>query len=251
MATILLSRMKTAVDVTLRLNQAGFRPGRSCCEQIFTLRQIVDKCLAWQKPIVMNFVDFKKAFDCIHRESLWTIVAKYGIPKKLINIMKDFYRDSRCAVRVDGVLSEFFDIQSGVKQGCVLSPFLFGIVMDWVLKTSMSDVGGLDWVEGDRLSDLDFADDIVLLHGSYEGMQAMTQSLEVVAGKVGLVINTTKTKIMTVGKWNSTEKITIGADEVDACEEFCYLGSTIDREGGSDREIMIRLGKANGAFGRL
>ena len=103
--------------------------------------------------------------------------------------MKDFYRDSRCAVRVDGALSEFFDIQSGVKQGCVLSPFLFGIVMDWVLKTSMKDGGGLDWIDGKQLSDLDFADDIVLLNSSWERMQAMTQSLEEEARKFGLVIH--------------------------------------------------------------
>jgi len=58
----------------------------------------------------MKFVDFSKAIDCIHRESLCNIAAKYGIPEKVINIMKSFYLGSRCAVRVDGVLSEFFEI---------------------------------------------------------------------------------------------------------------------------------------------
>jgi len=73
----------------------------AACEQIFMLRQIVDECLAWQKPVLMNFIDFSKAFDCIHRDSLWNIAAKYGIPHKIINIINSFYYDSRCAVRVD------------------------------------------------------------------------------------------------------------------------------------------------------
>ena len=143
MATILLNRMKAAVDQTLRPNQAGFRPGRSCCDQIFSLRQIIDKCLAWQKPVLLNFIDFKKAFDCIHRESLWKIVAKYGIPNKIINIMKSFYQGSCCAVRTEGILGELFEIHSGVRQGCVLSPLLFAIIMDWVLKRSMEKQAGI------------------------------------------------------------------------------------------------------------
>jgi len=76
---------------------------------------------------LVNFVDFKKAFDCIHRDSLWQIAAEYGVPSKVINIMKSFYKDSRFAVKVDDDLSDFFEICSGVRQGCVLSPLLFGI----------------------------------------------------------------------------------------------------------------------------
>jgi len=110
MATVLLNRMKSSIDVTLHPNPAGFRTGRSCCEQIFTLRQIVDKCLAWQKTVFMNFINYSKAFDCIHIETLQNIAAKYGIPYKIINIIKSFYHSSRFAVRVDGVLSEFFEI---------------------------------------------------------------------------------------------------------------------------------------------
>ena len=251
MSTVLLNRIRSAIDKMLRPNQAGFRPGRSCCEQIFSLRQIVDKCLAWQRPVLMNFIDFKKAFDCIHRESLWKIVANYGIPDKVINIMKSLYRGSSCAVRVDGALSEFFEIHSGVRQGCVLSPLLFGIAMDWVLKTAMKKQAGIEWVDGKKLSDLDFADDIALLNESWDGMQTMTSALGSEAAKIGLVINVAKTKIMCIGNWTTTGKITIGTEEVEECREFCYLGSTINNDGGCDREITIRLGKANSAFGRL
>jgi len=82
MATVLLNRMRLSIDVILRPNQAWFWNGRSSFEQIFMLRQIVDLCVAWQKTVLMNLIDFSKAFDCIHRESLWNIAAMYGIPDK-------------------------------------------------------------------------------------------------------------------------------------------------------------------------
>ena len=106
MATILLNRIKNAVDVQLRQQQAGFRAGRSCCDQIFTLRQIIDRVTAMNMPLLVNFIDFKKAFDCIHRTSVWKILQCYGIPDKVIQVIQRFYSDSRCTVRADGVLGE-------------------------------------------------------------------------------------------------------------------------------------------------
>ena len=60
MATVMLNRMRSAIDERLRQEQAGFRPGRSCCEQIFTLRQIIEKSLMYEKPVLINFIDFKR-----------------------------------------------------------------------------------------------------------------------------------------------------------------------------------------------
>jgi len=101
------------------------------------LRQIIDKCLARQKPVLLSLIDLMKLFDCVYRESLCKIVANYGIPNKLINIMKRFYQRSCCAVRTEGVLGELFELHSGVKHGFILSPLLFRIIMDWILKRSM------------------------------------------------------------------------------------------------------------------
>jgi len=104
---------------------------------------------------------------------------------------------------MEGILCKFFEIHSGVRQRCVLSPFRFSIIMDWILKRSMVIMvilyAGMKWVDGKELSDLDFADDMVLLHDSWAGMHAMTSSLENEAKKVGLIMNVAKTKIITVG----------------------------------------------------
>ena len=67
---ILLNRIKDAANKALREEQGGFRNGRSCNEQIFTIRNIVEQSIEFQQPVLINFIDFKKAFDSIHRESL-------------------------------------------------------------------------------------------------------------------------------------------------------------------------------------
>ena len=87
----ILNRLSTALDPMLRKEQAGFRKGRSCGEHIFTLRQILEQCQEWKTPCYVNFIDFEKAFDSIHRESLWCILRHYGISCKIVAIIKMLY----------------------------------------------------------------------------------------------------------------------------------------------------------------
>jgi len=89
---VLLNRLQDAVDCTLRDEQAGFRRRRSCTEQIFTLRNIIEQSLEHQQDLIINFIDFKKAFDSVHRPSLWKILTNYSIPKKtqIINPLPKF-----------------------------------------------------------------------------------------------------------------------------------------------------------------
>jgi len=102
--------MKDAVDQLLRQQQAGFRPGRSCMDQIFSLRQIIEKVTEGQRPVIVNFVDFLKAFDCVHRPALWKILEQYGIPKKIVSIIQKLYEESNSAVRIDGDTSKWFRV---------------------------------------------------------------------------------------------------------------------------------------------
>ena len=88
LCSVLLNRLRGHVDSRLREEQAGFRKGRSCIEQIFTLGTIIEQSLEHQTLLVINFIDFKKAFDSIHDQSLWKIFKLYGVPDKCINISK-------------------------------------------------------------------------------------------------------------------------------------------------------------------
>ena len=133
--------MKDAIDKELRDKQAGFRKERSCTDQIATLRVIVEQTIEWQSSLYVCFVDFEKAFDSVDRQSIWNILRHYGVPEKIVNTIRLLYEGFSCQVIHDGRLSEEFAVTTGVRQGCLLSPLLFLVVLDWVTRTSYAKSG--------------------------------------------------------------------------------------------------------------
>nr|VZI51238.1 unnamed protein product [Spirometra erinaceieuropaei] len=159
-AIVLLRRFQAVRDSRTRPNQAGFRAGRGCADQIFTLRRILEFRHSYQQPTAVCFVDFAAAFDSVHRESLWRIMALDGVPAKIIAMIKAYYRSTTARVLVRNNLSQPFGIRSGVRQGCILSPILFNYAIDWILGRALRDSDGVEFAPGHRLTDLDYADDI-------------------------------------------------------------------------------------------
>ena len=124
----------------MRDEQAGFRSGRGTVEHIFILRNIIEQVVEWQATLYIMFVDFEKAFDSVHRESLRKIMESYGIPCKIIQMVQMLYKDSECAVLDEGEESEWFKVKTGVKQGDVMSGFIFLIVVDWTNTSGYLDL---------------------------------------------------------------------------------------------------------------
>ncbi|KAI8499222.1 hypothetical protein Bbelb_229860 [Branchiostoma belcheri] len=246
----ILNRIRDAVDEELREQQAGFRPKRSCAEQIFTLRRIIEKCNEFQSTLAISFIDFTKAFDSIHRPSLWNIMQMYGLPNKVISAIKHIYADFKCCVRTDDGFSGWFEVVTGVRQGCVLSPILFALAIDWVLQQSTKDKG-IPWLQGQRLSDLDFADDIAGLAESTKDLQALVSEIGSTAGGIGLTISGKKTKNMLTGSHPPPTSVFIDGKEVEIVQNFTYLGSSINSNGDMDKELDCRVGKASAAFNQL
>ena len=85
---ILLERMKKAVDPKLLDQQAGFRRNRSCADQIASLCIIVEQSLEWNSPLYINFIDYEKAFDSVDRETMLKLLRHYGVPKKIISLIR-------------------------------------------------------------------------------------------------------------------------------------------------------------------
>ncbi|XP_078352308.1 uncharacterized protein LOC144637002 [Oculina patagonica] len=108
---VLISRIKNGVDNILRKEQAGFRENRSTIDQIFALRNILEQVNEWSAILYTHFIDFEKAFDSVHRESLWNIMSMYGIPEELIALVKAMYNNFECAVLDEGGTTEWFQVQ--------------------------------------------------------------------------------------------------------------------------------------------
>ena len=248
---VLLQRIRQGVDKRLREEQAGFRSGRSWADQIFVLRNIVEQSIEWNSSLYMNYIDFEKAFDSIHHPSLWKIMKLYGLPDKIINIVKDMYASNMCCVRHEGKHSEWFQVQTGVRQGCIISPLLFLIVIDYVMRTATADKPrGLVWGLFNRLEDSDFADDIALLSHTHQDTQEKTDRVAQTARKVGLKIHPSKTKVMTV-KAKSKQPVTVEGEALEEVKHFKYLGSIISSDSDIEKEITARIGLAAQAFKRL
>ena len=142
---------------------------------------------------------------------------------------------------------------TGVRQGCILSPLLFAVAIDWVMhKVVERSHAGRGWADGTKLADLDFADDIALLEESVQNMQHFTSVLEEEASRVGLYINPDKCKVMVSNTWSGTADIHVQGSSVEVVDEFCYLGSYISHNVNCEKDVKVHIGRASSRiFGKM
>ncbi|BHF83345.1 hypothetical protein SprV_0802648900 [Sparganum proliferum] len=251
-AIVLLRRFQAVRDSRTRPNQAGFRAGRGCADQIFTLRRILEFRHSYQQPTAVCFIDFAAAFDSVHRESLWRIMALDGVPEKIIAMIKAYYRSTTTRVLVRNNLSQPFGIRSGVRQGCILSPILFNYAIDWILGRALRESDGVEFAPGHRLNDLDYADDIALLASSFGDLQSMVSRVNEVAKSVGLSINAGKTKVFS-SCIPDQEKADLSIDgcQLEEVDSFKYLGARLLSNGQSKDDIVSQIDAARWVFSSL
>ena len=195
---VLLDRCRSIIRKTRRPEQAGFMSDRSTIEQIFTIRQIVEKTTEFRQKAFIAFVDFRAAFDSVDRKALWWILGLTGLPEKYCRLLKALHHGTESCVQVNGWRSPFFQITIGVRQGCAVAPELFNVIIDYVMTKTTSRLSfGLKF--GDHtITDVDFADDLAILSDSMEQLLEALRILREEAAKVGLHINWNKTKIIAI-----------------------------------------------------
>lgn len=228
--------------------QSGFRPGRSTIDQVFVIRRLMESRWEFNRPMTIAFIDFKQAYDSIHRPSMWHIMKELGIPAKLIALVKACYNNTKCAVRCGGKAGEQFDVSNGLKQGCVLSPLLFNLMIEKIIRSCDNRSAGVT-VNGENLNKLAYADDIALMSEDLQGVKVLTRDLKEQSTKLGLEINQDKTKIMTLSRHDhSYDIINIDGMQIETVAKFKYLGSSITDKNVMDHEITERLGAGNKCF---
>ena len=266
---ILLQRLYDGLEGLYRENQCGFRRNRSCIDQLHSLRLIIYNSLEYNVPLYINFIDFKAAFDSIHREFIWKAFEHYGLPSKYIRVIKAFFDSTVSAVRVNGELTDWFEVKSGTGQGDIQGPPVFNVCMNLVMelvefykRVSKGMLLEKSWcpeVRDVTVVDVDYADDLAALDNTKEGLQETTDLIVKYSAYSGLAVNVGKTEAMAVSKQasqmpyteNDTLAISIGDEIVKQCSEFKYLGAIICGDNNLARELTARIGKATGAFNRL
>ncbi|KAI5640813.1 reverse transcriptase (RNA-dependent DNA polymerase) domain-containing protein [Phthorimaea operculella] len=251
-AKVLIERVVKETDEKVWDAQAGFRKGMGCTDQVFSLRCIAEKFLAKNQKVYCAFVDLEKAYDRVVRNELWSALSMHGVSSSLIRALKSLYKDSSACVRINGAYTELFNIEKGVRQGCVASPWLFNLFMDSCLTDLKESVCGL------RMNDLLvkcllYADDQVILASSAEELQEMVNIMNEALKKKGMKVNVSKTKTMVLEKEDSTTECNIMIEEerVEQVKEFVYLGSKFTSDGKCESDIERRVNAGNMVNGAL
>ena len=242
---LILNRLLPKIDPLLRKNQNGFRKGRSTISQVLCLRRIIEEMRNHKKEVTICFVDFKKAFDSISRETLFKILPLYGIPDHMVNAIKTLYTNTKAIVNTPDGETESFDILAGVLQGDTLAPFIFILVLDYVLRISVDQNQALGLEIQPRrssrhpaqyLTDLDFADDLAITSECVANAESLLHSLESAASCVGLYCNESKTEYITTSPSQSTLS-SLSGKTLKQVDDFKYLGSYIM---SSEKDFKIR-----------
>nr|VZI33276.1 unnamed protein product [Spirometra erinaceieuropaei] len=249
LAFVLLRRFLAVRDSRTRPNQAGFCAGRRCANQVVTLRSILEFRHSCQQPTAVCYIDFAAAFDSVHRESLWRIMALDGVPAKIITMIKAYYRSTIARVLVRNNLTQPFGFRSGVRQGCILSSILFNYAMDWILGRALHEDDGVEFAPGHGLTDRDYADDIALLASSFGDLKSMLSRVNEVAKSVGLSINAGKTKAFS-SCIPEQEMAPFGTDgcQLEEVDSFKYLRAKLLPNGQSKEHIVSRTDAARWVF---
>jgi len=286
---VLIARLTPILEPHLHESQCGFRPERGCSDQLFIMRRLCELARASRTPLWVAFVDYRKAFDCINREALWEILALRGVPDHLIQLVRDLYEGCGGQVLVQSCVSRPFDIVTGVRQGCALSPLLFNVYIDHIFRTALpdplieahgypvasEDAGQLHPPANPRahpnakvhcLGPRLYADDSCLVASSKDSLQTLLAWVEKVSTDWGMTINYGKTKAMqihplTAGSSRAPHPhldlyplpsdITLEGGSIQFVRSFTYLGSIFTMDGSLDEDIQHRIGRARGVAAQL
>ena len=210
--------------------QAGFRHDHRTTDNVFILRTLIELQRSDGSELYCCFVDFKKAYDSVSRELLWGKLESRGVGGWMLQALKTLYADVHVCVRTVHALSAPFPTFVGLRQGCPLSPTLFGVYVDDFEEGLLLQEGlGLVSFQGECVPPLFYADDLLLMSGSVAGLQRQLDYLQRYAARWRLTVNVSKTKAMMFGgrgraSQRAYPELMLDGGDVEWVHSFVYLG---------------------------
>ena len=225
--------------------QAGFRKGRGTPDNAFVLQHAIESCQKRGKTMFVAFIDFEKAYDRVNRDLLWRVLESYGLHGDFLTALRHMYQKVTMQVRVNGDLGESFQADVGVKQGDPLSPLLFGLFIDRfeAFLDECCEAHGVQIMTGSWLRSLLYADDLILMAETREGLQAMLACLGEFAIANQMNVNLIKSETM-VFNGRNIDGFTFNGTRIKMVEEFLYLGIIFRSFQSSSAKLHVKTNMA-------
>ena len=259
---VLHERLKECLKKSSSVGQAGFMAALSCDDHLFTTMMLVEGSDEWQTPLWIALVDFRKAFDSIEHDSLWAALSDQGCPAVYVRLLENLYKDQSAKIVADKISSSF-KLKRGTKQVDPISSTLFNSSLEqvmrplkekWAKRTAGVVVNG---ESKERLTNLRFADDLMLIGNTLGQVQQMLGELSEEAKKVGMQMHMGKTKILgnATGwaQYGGPCSVQVSGENVDALGpemRSMYLGRQLTFGNFHDEEIKHRISCGWGKFAK-
>ena len=170
-AKILEKRIRDITENKILEEQGAFQKKRSCTDQLFTVRMLSEKTIAKNKRMTMVCVDLEKAYDNVNRDLMWNVLEEYGIRGRLAKATRSMYVNYEACVRVLGGKSDWFKVDQGVRQGCVMFPWLVNLYKDHILREAKGRFSGGVKLDERNLQFLLFVYDLMLVAEKEEDVE--------------------------------------------------------------------------------
>ena len=186
--------------------QTEFRTGRGTRDQIANIHWIIEKARELQENIYICFIDYAKAFDCVDHNKLWNFFKEMGIPDHLICLLRNLYVGQEATVRTGHGTTAWFQIGKGVRQGCILSPWLFNLYTEYLMRNAgLNEAQSGIKIARRNINNLGYTDDTTLMAESEE-VKSLLMKVKEESEKVGLKLNIQQTKVMASGPLTSCKQ---------------------------------------------
>ena len=245
---IITNRLENKLEFYQSREQAGFRSGYATADHLQCLKTLIEKTIEYNRPLVLIFVDFHKAFDTVELPAILKALEESRIDYRYSELIKIIYENATSTIRLHEETRQI-PIRRGIRQGDTLSPKLFITVLEYAFKRMNLNGKGIN-IDGERLSHLCFADDVVLIADNFADIKDMVQELQQATSQIGLHINYSKTKMMT--NMVLSEQVEAEGKQIQLVDKYIYLGHEVKlSRDNQTTELSRRISLGWAAYGKL